>query len=126
MLESTQFWDKCGSNSTNLASISQLKAEFSISVPHHSPISWNPKSDIKNIFSKFATLGLSLGWYFGQKYFFLSDFEFEWMVDRCDNETLNSAFSCGIESILIENNHIYPQRVGLYFFRDFFNSNILL
>ena len=101
-------------------SISQLKAELSVPVPRHSPINENPKSDIKNIFSKFPRQGFRLACYFWKKYFFLSDFEFEWMVDRCDTETLNSAFSCEIKSILIENNLIYPQRAGPDFFQRFF------
>ena len=83
-------------------SISQLKAELSVSVPHHSFMSLNPKSDIKNFFPKIMTMGYSLATKFGPKYFFLSDFEFEWMVDRCDSETPNSAFSCEIEFILMD------------------------
>ena len=104
-------------------SISQLKAELSVSVPHHSHINENPKSDIKKLFSKITTLGLSLGWYFGQNYFFLSDFEFEWMVDRCDNETLNSAFSCEIEFILIEYKpHLTPRKRNSNDFHSVFYS----
>ena len=83
-------------------SISQLKAELSVLVPHHSSMSLNPKSDIKNFFLKIMTMGLTLATKFGPKKFFVSDFEFEWMVDRCDNETLDSALSCEIESIFFE------------------------
>ena len=97
--------------SINMNSISQLKAELSVSLSHLSTIHSNSKSERKKYFCPKYHPRLKHRHRNFWRDFFASEFVFHLIVQRCGTEMLNSAFSCEIEFILIEYKpHLTPRK----------------
>ena len=88
--------------SINMDSIPQLKAELRVSLSHLSTIHSNSKSERKKYFCPKIHPRLKPRVANFEKIFFISDFGFYLIGEWCGTETLNSAFSCEMESVLIE------------------------